>query len=441
MKRFYLHKLGCPKNDVDADYIAGFLHEHGYQAATDPDEADILIVNSCGFIAPAKEESIGAVLELAELKKRAGDKKLIITGCLSQRYAKELGRDIPELDGIFGINDFMQMTPLLDGSQERIISASSPGGRYSEFAFGRAVDARQPFAYLKISDGCDNRCAYCAIPDIRGGFRSRMIESIVEEARWLLDAGKTELILVSQDATAYGKDIYGQVRLIDLLAALTALPGDFWVRVMYMHPARVTAELVDYMIDNDAICNYFDVPIQHICDDVLKAMGRGIDRSRIEWMIGMIRSSDRRVAIRTNVIVGFPGETKEHFEELCAFIEGMRFERLGAFFFSPEEGTRAVDMAGQIDERTKEERYHRVMALQRDIAFDYNEDDIDTSVEVIVDDYDTEKKTATARTRFDAPDIDQTVRVRTKSVTPGQVIRVRISGWDGYDLLGAREEP
>lgn len=440
MNYFYLHKLGCPKNDVDADYIAGFLRSLGMEETGEPGRADMLIVNSCGFIQPAKEESIEAVLSLAGEKGRSEGKKLVITGCLSQRYADQLQKDIPELDGIFGLNDIEQLKEIVLGERRRVIARSFPTGRYMEYDFPRAVCPEEPFAYIKISDGCDNRCSYCAIPDIRGPFRSRREDDICREAEFLLENGKRELILVSQESTAYGRDHYGKPRLIPLLERLSALGDGFWLRILYMHPARIYKELVEYIIDNRAICNYFDVPLQHVNDDILRAMGRRVDRRHIEEIVDTIRSAGDRSAIRTNFIVGFPGETEAHFEELYRFVEETRFDRLGAFEYSSEEGTKAADCDKHVDAETISRRYHRLMERQREIAFERNEEEIGFVYEVIVDTVDEESGDIWGRTRFDAPEIDQAVRLTAGSAGPGDIIRVVITGCDGYDLMGERAE-
>ena len=441
MKTFYIQRLGCPKNDVDAEYIAGFLQKQNLTEVFEPEAADLLIVNSCGFIQEAKEESIGAVLSLAGIKKKAaGGKKLVITGCLSQRYATELAADLPELDGVFGLNDFTEIKRLFHTTEDRIIARRDNPDQYFAFDFPRSLRPGEAFAYLKISDGCDNRCSYCAIPDIRGHFRSRTIESICEEAEYLLANGKRELILVSQESTAYGRDIYGKPRLIELLDRISSLEGDFWIRLMYMHPARLENELVDYMIDNRKICNYFDLPLQHINDELLRRMGRKVSRRQIEALLDKIRAGKEPVAIRTNFIVGFPGESEDQFEELCRFVEERRFDRLGAFPYSAEEGTPAATLPGQIDEQVKEERYDSLMRLQQQIAFENNDDFIGRRLDIIVDGIDEESGETVGRTRFDAPEIDQTVRLKTDDAAPGEIIAVRITGNDGYDLLGEREE-
>ncbi len=438
MKSFYIHRLGCPKNDVDAEYIAGFLQKQNLTEVFKPEDADLLIVNSCGFIQEAKEESIGSVLSLAGIKKgAAGSKKLVLTGCLSQRYASELAADIPELDGIFGLNDFTEIKKLFQNEDDRIIALSDNPDIYPAYDFPRALRPGESFAYLKISDGCDNRCSYCAIPDIRGHFRSRTMEAVCEEAEYLLANGKRELILVSQESTAYGRDLYGGPRLIELLDRISGLEGEFWIRLMYTHPARLETELIDYMIDNRKICNYFDLPLQHINDELLRTMGRKVSRRQIEKLLDRIRAYKSPTAIRTNFIVGFPGESEEQFEELCRFVEESRFDRLGVFSYSAEEGTPAAAFPGQVDEEIKEQRYHSLMRLQQQIAFENNDRFVGRRFDIIVDEVNGE---TVGRTRFDAPEIDQTVRLKTGDAAPGEIIEVVITGSDGYDLLGEREE-
>jgi ribosomal protein S12 methylthiotransferase len=440
MKSYYIHRLGCPKNDVDAEYIEGFLQQQNLTAADQPEKADLIIVNSCGFIQSAKEESINAVLSMAKLKEMGHGKKLIITGCLSQRYAADLARDIPELDGIFGLDNFTGIRQLLDRDGHRVIERHDNSDTFADYDFPRAVRPHEPFAYIKISDGCDNRCSYCAIPDIRGHFRSKPIEAVCREAELLLEAGKKELILVSQESTAYGLDLYGQPRLIELLEGLSGLGGHFWIRVMYLHPARLKEDLIDYMIDNRRICSYFDLPLQHINDELLLAMRRKMTRKHVEAILERIRSGKSRAAVRTNFIVGFPGETDNYFEELCRFVESNRFDRLGAFTYSAEEGTPAAVLPDQVDEDIKDERYHRLMELQQQIAFENNDREVGRSLEVIIDEVDSGSGRATGRTRFDAPEIDQNIRFDASGATQGDIVTVTITGCDGYDLLGEREE-
>ncbi len=438
MKSFYIHRLGCPKNEVDADYLASFLTRQKLHPVPEPDQADLIIVNTCGFIQPAKEESIEAILSLAALKKTTPEKKLIITGCLSQRYAADLAREIPEADGIFGINSQTEIGDFIKIESHRLISPSKISRRYHEFAFPRMVTTDEPYAYIKISDGCDNRCSYCAIPDIRGPYRSRTIEAVVDEAEYLLGRGKKELILVSQESSFYGRDIYGAIRIIDLLEALAAIRGDFWIRVMYLHPARLDHDLIDYMIDNTKICSYFDISLQHINDRILGMMNRKVQRKQIENILDYIKARDAAAALRTSLIVGFPGETDKEYRELYDFVEERRFERLGTFTYSPEEGTPAEKWPGMAAEEVKLRRYDELMLLQQEIALERNRASIGQKMRVLVDKVDVNSGVSIGRSYADAPDIDQTVRLDFTDTGPGRFVETIITGADGYDLLGRR---
>jgi len=439
MRRFYLHRLGCPKNDADAETIAGFLTSRGMVRVDDPKTADLLIINTCGFIQPAKEESIAAICELAKLKTAGGNRKLVVTGCLSQRYADAMKKEMPEIDGIFGLNDFSAIPDVFGPATGPIVARRAIPAVYPEYGFHRQPYPDEVFAYLKIADGCDNRCSYCAIPDIRGPYRSRTIEAIEDEARYLLDMGKRELILVSQEATAYGRDRYGNERLLPLLERLTALPGSFWLRVMYLHPARLTRELIDYMVDNPVICSYFDVPLQHCRERILRLMNRAVSAGTIEEILEYIRSRSRAAAVRTGVIVGFPGETEEDFEALYRFVARHRFERMGVFAYSAEEGTPAVGLAGAVAEDVKQQRLDRLMMLQQEIAFAANEAAVGRRMEVLVEAIDHRRGAALARSRFDAPEIDQAVILGGTNWEPGQFSDVMITGTDGYDLTAGKE--
>lgn len=440
MTRFYIHKLGCPKNDVDADYLAGFLLQQHLQQTDDPALAEIVIVNSCGFIAAAKEESIEAILQLARLKQEGNLRKLILTGCLAQRYASELASQMIELDGIFGLNDVHEIVGILNNGSERRVVRSDPPSIYPDYTYPRAVTPDEQYAYIKISDGCDNRCSYCAIPDIRGRFRSRTPESIVDEAKYLIDQGKKELILVSQEATAYGRDLCQKPQLIPLLDRLSGLAGDFWLRLMYLHPGRLEPELIDYVIDNPRICSYFDIPLQHISDRLLKDMNRRISRDRIETILEQIRRHRGEAAIRTGFIVGFPGETDDDFEMLCRFVEEQRFDRLGAFVYSREEGTPAAIFQNQVDEKIAQDRYDTLMEIQREIAFANNERQVGQVLDVLVDEIDPGDDCAVGRSQFDAPDIDQTIKITGTGIAAGEFIRAVVTGCEGYDLVAGRRK-
>ena len=434
MKKFYLHRLGCPKNDVDAEYIAGLFCQEGLSSCANPEDADLIIVNTCGFIDDAKEESIGAILSLLELKKSNPELKLIVTGCLSQRYAEQLAEEIPEIDGIFGIDGLKSLNEYIR-SPRHIIQVEQPSVKYCEPDTPRQLSDSEVFAYLKISDGCDNRCSYCAIPDIRGSFRSRNMAVIVDEARFLLDSGKKEIILVSQESTRYGEDLFGQPRLIELLDKISALPGDFWLRVMYLHPLRLTEELIEYIIDNPRLCSYFDLPLQHVSDRLLGLMNRRVSRDHIETLLEIIRDHNKPAAVRTTFIVGFPGETDKEFEELCHFVDRWRFNRMGAFVYSEEEDTPAVNLPGKVDGETAGRRYEELMLIQQDIAFENNQALVGKELEIIVDASNSYKLAGQGRTRFDAPEIDQTVLLKGQNFSAGMITKVAITGWDGYDLI------
>ena len=434
--KFYLHKLGCPKNDVDGDYISACLIDAGHEPVDDPEQAESIIVNTCGFILPAKEESINEILRLGQLKRNGRLKRLYASGCLSQRYGDELMADMPELDGAFGLGT-------LD-SLARAITASSNNNKCIRMLpqqldylnwHHRFISDDYPYAYLKISDGCDHGCTYCAIPGIRGRFRSRSIDSILREAEYLADRGKKELILVSQDATLYGHDLKGRPTILDLLRELEKIERVKWIRLMYLYPPQLEKGLIEYLAANNKTLNYFDLPLQHVNSEILSAMGRRITRSETERLIKTIRTISPDAVLRTTFIVGFPGETEQQFEELKGFVAEYQFDRMGAFTYSREEGTLAETFGGQVAEEVKSSRMDELMNLQREIAWAKNEDLIGSLQEVIIDTVEDER-TAVGRTRGDCPEIDQEVYVRGNSFCRGDIIGVRIDVADGYDLEG-----
>jgi len=434
--KFYLHKLGCPKNDVDGDYISACLIDAGHEPVDAPEKADSVIVNTCGFILPAKEESINEILRLGQLKRNGRLKKLYASGCLSQRYGDELMADMPELDGAFGLGT-------LD-SLARAITASSNNNKCIRILpqqldylswHHRFISDDYPYAYLKISDGCDHGCTYCAIPGIRGKFRSRPIDSILSEAEFLADRGKKELILVSQDATLYGYDFKGRPCILDLLRELEKIERVKWIRLMYLYPPQLEKGLIEYLAADNKTLNYFDLPLQHVNSEILSAMGRRITRSETERLIKTIRTISPDAVLRTTFIVGFPGETEQQFEELKGFVAEYQFDRMGAFTYSREEGTLAETFGGQVAEEVKSSRMDELMNLQREIAWAKNEDLIGSLQEVIIDTVEDER-TAVGRTRGDCPEIDQEVYVRGNSFCRGDIIGVRIDVAYGYDLEG-----
>lgn len=434
--KFFVHKLGCPKNDVDADYISARLIDAGHEPVTDPEKADSVIVNTCGFIRDAKEESIDAILELARLKKSGNLKTIYAAGCLTQRYGDEMLKDMPELDGAFGLG---ALDPIAEAVTDSTRLKATVRQDVRQLAYldwkSRFISDPFPYTYLKISDGCDRICSYCAIPGMRGQFRSRPVESILNEAKFLAENGKRELILVSQEATLWGSDMGHGVQLLSLLEQLEAIEGIEWIRLMYLHPARTSNDLIDYMAaDNKTVC-YFDLPLQHISTEILRGMKRETNRRTIEALLEQIRSRAPNAVIRTGFMVGFPGETDDHFDELYEFVAANEFDRLGAFTFSPEEGTKAEQLQGQIAEEVKFERLDRLMLLQGEIAFERNNSLIGNIMEVIIDTAEPDKP-AVGRTYGDCPDVDQTVLIDGANPGVGQFCKVRINSAEGYDLRG-----
>jgi len=436
--KFYVHKLGCPKNDVDADYISARLIADGHEPVTDPEEAETIIVNTCGFILEAKEESIDEILLLAGLKETANVKTLYATGCLSQRYGDELLTEMPELDGAFGLGKLDAIADAVTRASrsERADCDDVRSLTYLTWT-QRHIDDVLPYAYLKIADGCNRTCAFCAIPAIRGRFRSRSLDSIVTEARFLADRGKRELILVSQDATLWGGDLRPRKNVVELLKALNEIEAVNWIRLMYLYPAQVAPDLIEYMASGTKTLPYFDLPLQHINSDILRSMSRSTDRPQTERLLRDIRRLAPEATIRVTLIVGYPGETDDQFQELLDFVGEQSFDRLGAFAYSPEEGTPAFEMTGQVSDEVMDERLDRLMSLQQEIAFRKNNSLIGREVEVIIDAVEPDGP-AIGRTRGDCPYIDEEVFVAGPGSQVGDICRVHIDGTAGYDLTGTR---
>ncbi|MBN1211058.1 MAG: 30S ribosomal protein S12 methylthiotransferase RimO [candidate division Zixibacteria bacterium] len=434
--KFYLLKLGCPKNDVDADYITARLVAEGHQPVAEPDDADSIIVNTCGFILPAKEESINSLLNLTRFKKEGRVKTLYATGCLSQRYGDELLEGMPELDGAFGLGEIEALARALAASARLKKTIRHPA-RQLDYLSGesRYIADNLPFAYLKISDGCNRNCSFCAIPSIRGKYRSRLPEAIIEEARFLAEHGKKEIIIVSQEATRYGIDLKKKITIINLLEELNKIEKIKWIRLLYLYPDRVTPELITYMAGDNKTLKYFDLPLQHINDDLLKLMKRRPGRKKIEQLINDIRNLVPEAVLRTAFIVGFPGETKKRFEELRDFMMEYRFDRVGVFTFSPEEGTTAEKLRPGVSEKVKTARLDELMSVQREIAFDKNNSLIGTVKKVIIDST-GDGRTARGRTEGDCPEIDQEIYVTGENLRTGDICRVKITATEGYDLKG-----
>ena len=433
MKTVGLVSLGCSKNRVDSEMLLGQLRERGYQIVDDPKEAEIIIVNTCGFIQSAKEESIDTLLEMAEYKQTGRLKLLLATGCLAQRYGEELREALGEADGFMGVADYKRIFEVIDEAQkgERPLAVGE-GDRF--YKSDRVLTTPPYSAYVKISDGCDNRCTYCAIPLIRGRYRSRPYDDIVEECRDLAKKGVTEVTLIAQDTSRYGSDFEGKPLLLkNLLADVSAIEGIHWVRVLYCYPDTVNDELLDAIASLPKCAKYLDLPLQHINDRLLKAMNRRGDSQMIRRLLAGCRR--RGIIVRTTMIVGFPGETEEEFEELLDFVKETRFDRLGAFAYSPEENTPAAAMPDQIDEAVKQERLDRLMLLQQEISAEVMQARVGETDEVLVEGF--RHGRYYGRSLMEAPEVDGKVLFTSqKKLRPGEYVTVHITGASEYDLNG-----
>ena len=437
MLKIALESLGCSKNLMDAEIMTGILKEKGYEFVEEFAEANIIIVNTCGFIRDAKQESIDTIVELSQLKEFGKLKYLIVTGCLAQRYADELLEEIPEIDAIVGTGNFMNISEIIDRleSEKNVTEIGN-----IEFAFDetlpRYVSTPEHMAYLKIGEGCSNHCTYCIIPKLRGKYRSRKIEDIVEEAKTLAAEGVKELVVIAQDTTRYGEDLYGEAKLAELLEELAGIEGIKWIRIMYSYPESITEKLIDVIAAHDNICSYFDMPIQHASNRVLKRMNRRTSKEDIRNKVEMIRNKIPDAVIRTTVIVGFPGETEEDLEELIEFMKEIKFDRLGAFAYSREEDTPADRMDGHMDEEIKEERRDRVMMVQQVISEEINQKREDKVFEVLIEE-EAEEGVYVGRTQGDAEEIDSVVYVNSdEELELGSFVNVYITEAMEYDLIG-----
>ncbi len=432
-KKVALINLGCPKNLVDAEEILGRVAETGSTICQYPEDAEVLIINTCGFVDDSKKESIDAIFKMAKLKEDARCKKLIVTGCLAQRYPTELQKEIPEIDHVVGLKDFDTLTDLSGSGDKK--KQTSPAQCSDDWRNRIRLTPRH-YAYLRVSDGCDNCCSYCAIPGIRGRFHSRTMENILEEAHQMACEGVKEINVISQDTTSYGMDIYGKQQLHILLEKLSRLKGIEWIRILYTHPRHFYPELIHVISQSDTICKYIDLPIQHIHDTILKVMGRGVTRARIESLIEDLRSHIPKLFLRTSLIVGFPGETEEHFAELLGFVNSAKFERLGAFPYSREEGTPAASFRKQIPKEVKEQRLKEIMLAQQKIALKKHKNLVGNTISVMVDEKSNKNGAWLGRTYGDAPDVDSKVIIRENHLKPGDIKNMIITGTAGYDLVG-----
>ena len=434
--KIYIDTLGCPKNFNDSQMAAGILEEHQNVVVDTPEEADVIMVNTCGFINDAKTESIERIFDMAAYKEDG--KLLVVSGCLAQRYAEELHEEMPEVDLFIGVNEYENLPELLDelskGVRRGVVSHPCDDGFLDRYV--RKLPENPYSATIKIAEGCNNVCAYCVIPKIRGRYRSKREEDILAEAEALAAAGCKELILIAQDVTYYGMDLYGELRLAKLLRRLCRVDGIRWIRLMYCYEDRITDELIQTMAEEEKICDYLDIPIQHASDQVLAAMNRRSTSASIADTIRRLKEAMPDIHIRTTLIVGFPGETEEDFDTLCDFVEEQRFARLGVFAYSREENTPAGEREDQIDESVKEQRLDHIMRRQLDISLELNREKIGKTFEVLVEERD-EDGSYIGRTAFDAPEIDNSVIFTSaRDLAPGDFVRVLIDDAFDYDIVG-----
>jgi len=441
MLKIALESLGCSKNLVDAEIMMGILNEKGYRLTGDFDEADVIIVNTCGFIESAKQESIDTILDFADLKQTGNLKLLIVTGCLAQRYADELKEEIPEIDAIVGTGSYQNIDEIIGKlkDEHQIVSLNNIEFAYDE-TLPRYVSTPSHMAYLKIGEGCDNKCTYCIIPKLRGKYRSRKMEDIISEAKKLAEMGVKELIVIAQDTTKYGVDLYGEERLAELLEELAQIDGFKWIRVMYSYPESITEKLVNVISKYDNICNYFDMPIQHASNRILKLMNRKTTKEDILSKVNMIRNIIPDATLRTSIIVGFPGETDEDFEELVDFVKEVEFDKLGVFTYSREEDTPADRLPNHLEEEVKLERQERLMLVQQTISEQKNNQKIGNKYEVLVEEQ-IEDNVYIGRTMYDAEEIDAIVYIKSAiELQVGEFVDVVITDALEYDLMGVLED-
>lgn len=430
--------LGCDKNLVDSEVMLGLLDKKGYQIVDSEEDADIIVVNTCCFIHDAKEESIQTILEMAEYKKEGKLKALIVTGCLAQRYQQEIIDEIPEVDAVLGTTSY-------DHIVEAVEEALAGNGHVvledvdalPDVKEKRLVTTGGHYAYMKIAEGCDKHCTYCIIPKLRGNYRSVPMEKLLAEAKDLADQGVKELILVAQETTVYGKDLYGEKSLHKLLRELCKISGIQWIRILYCYPEEIYDELIQTIKEENKVCHYLDLPIQHASDAVLKRMGRRTSKAQLVEIIEKLRKEIPDISLRTTLITGFPGETQEQHEELKDFVDEMEFDRLGVFTYSPEEDTPAATMTEQIPEEVKEERQAELMELQQEIAFDRAEDMVGREVLVMIEGKVADENAYVGRTYKDAPNVDGLIFINTdEELMSGDFARVRVTGALEYDLIG-----
>ena len=422
-KTLNLISLGCAKNLVDSEILLGGLHQTDVSITHNPEEADTIVVNTCGFLDIAREESVDTILQAAEMKKTGSLKELVVMGCLSERYPEELKKEIPEIDRIFGSNDHRQIVSFLTGQE---YAKDDP-------LFFRSLMTPNHYAYLKIAEGCDNGCSFCSIPLMRGLQKSRTIPAIMEEAERLAANGTRELLVIAQDTTSYGWDLEKKVYLSDLLRELNTIKDMDWIRIHYAHPAHLSQRISDALAECDRVCNYLDMPIQHAADELLNSMRRGLGQDGIRERIYRLREAIPEIALRTTLIVGYPGETENHFNTLRDFVEEIRFDRLGIFTYSEEDETLAADLDDTVPRQVKDDRKNQLLEIQHGISLDKNESFIGKTLKVLVDE--SGEDVSVGRTEYDSPEIDNIVHIKGRAVK-GTFIDVMIENANEYELLG-----
>lgn len=425
--------LGCSKNLVDTEMVIGLFKNHNFKIINNPNDADIIVINTCGFIESAKEEAINTILEMAEYKKK-NCQFLIVMGCLVQRYQKELQKALPEVDLFLSIKEYEQLWEKV----AKLISIDEKGEESKLDYLERCITTGDTMAYLKIAEGCSNHCTYCAIPSIRGPFISRPMEKVVKEAEMLVKNGIKEIIVIAQDTTKYGIDLYGESKLAELLKRLEQIEGLVWIRFLYAYPETITDELIDVVKNSKKICHYFDIPIQHISNSILKKMNRKNDGESIRKLIKNIRKQIPDVILRTSLIVGFPGESKEDFSQLYEFVKETKFDKLGVFPYSKEDGTAAARLKEQVHPQTKKSRYHKIMEVQQTVSKEKLKEKIGNTYEVLVENISLDKQYWIGRTYMDVPDMDGVIFIKkdTDKNLIGQFIQARVTDVKEYDLIG-----
>jgi ribosomal protein S12 methylthiotransferase len=437
-KRVNIITLGCPKNEVDSDVLKWHLLQKGYQLTEKLKDSDIILINTCGFIDQAKAESLEEIWKVIDLKNRDKGKKLIVAGCLAQRYPDQLWKEIPEIDGIMGITEFKNIGKVCDQirKDKRVCLISPPVKKEDQEIIKRAISDR-PFAYLRIADGCNNCCSYCTIPLIRGSFRSRSIESLLREAEFLANKGVKEINLIAQDTTLYGADIYGKPQLPRLLSSISEIPEIKWIRLLYTHPAHYSNELIDTIASSPKVCKYLDIPLQHISDKILSLMNRKVTKKKIIGLIEKLRKKIPDLVLRTTFLVGFPSETESDFDELLNFVEETRFDKVGIFAYSREENTKAYDLKHQIPSRIKHDRLDRLLLLQQKISLEKNQSKVGKKMTVLVEGK-SEENGFFGRSQAEAPEVDGLIYIKGDKIKIGDFVEVKVTKALDYDLIGEK---